>query len=116
MKKTESLKKNYLFRRVYRKGRTIPGRHTVLYFLENGLTVNRLGITASRKIGKSVKRNRVRRIIRESYRNLEEKVETGYDLVFVARVSDTLPEYKEISREMGYLLGKSGIIPRENRE
>jgi ribonuclease P protein component len=116
MKKTESLKKNYMFRRVYRRGRTIPGRYTVLYFLKNGLAVNRLGVTASKKIGKSIKRNRVRRIIKESYRHLEEKLETGYDLVFVARVSDVLPGYKEINREMGYLLGKAGVIAQENME
>ena len=64
MKKTVSIKSNREFVRVYKKGKFFAGKYIVLYVLQNGLKINRIGITASKKIGKSVKRNRIKRLIR----------------------------------------------------
>ena len=69
--------KNLQFRQVY--------SHIAFYFLENDLSVNRLGITVSKKIGNSVVRSRVKRIIKEAYRLHEDKFKIGYDFVIVAR-------------------------------
>ena len=66
MKHTESLKKNYQFRYVYNRGKSMANRHLVLYLVKNGTQANRLGISVSKKVGKSVVRSHVTRLIRES--------------------------------------------------
>ena len=84
MQFTESLKKNFQFRHVYQKGKSIANRHLVLYLVKNGThDHNRLGISVSKKVGKSVVRSHVTRLIRESYRSMEEEVKSGYDFVDV---------------------------------
>ena len=87
MKFTESLKKNFQFRHVYHRGKSIANRHLVLYMVKNGTQGNKLGISVSKKVGKSVVRSHVTRLIRESYRSMEEELKCGYDLVVIARVS-----------------------------
>jgi ribonuclease P protein component len=113
MKKTLTIKKNYEFLRVYKKGRYIVGKFLVLYAWKNGMKINRLGITASKKVGKSVVRNRLRRLIRESYRYYEEKIVSGYDIVFLSRSTEEKPGYKDIKKETGYLLKKLNMFNRE---
>ncbi|NLD49759.1 MAG: ribonuclease P protein component, partial [Clostridiaceae bacterium] len=103
MKYTVPIKKNTEFLRIYKKGKFFVGKFLVLYVYKNNSRVNRLGITASRKFGKSVQRNRIRRLIKENYRLMEEFLKTGYDLVFVARSSEEVPDYVSIKKEMKYL-------------
>ncbi|MDQ2086014.1 ribonuclease P protein component [Herbivorax sp. ANBcel31] len=112
MKHTISLKNNYEFRRVYRKARFYAGQFMVLYVLKNKHNYNRLGITASRKFGKSIKRNRVRRLIKENYRQIEENIKIGYDLVVIARKTDKVPEYIEIKKEMKFLFKKLNMVSK----
>ena len=97
MQFTESLKKNFQFRHVYQKGKSIANRHLVLYMVKNGThDHNRLGISVSKKVGKSVVRSHVTRLIRESYRSMEEEVKSGYDFVVIARVSCAAASYHEV--------------------
>ena len=72
MKNTESLRKNREFLKLYRSGKFFVGRKLVLYVKENRMQINRLGISTARNFGNSVERNRIRRLIRENYRELEE--------------------------------------------
>jgi len=113
MKKIVTLKKNYEFQRLYKKGKFYVGKYLVLYVKENKLNINRIGITTSRKFGNSVKRNRVRRLIRESYRYYEKYLKVGYDFVFVARSTEDLPAYTDIKKEMKYLLKKNSVFDME---
>jgi len=113
MNNTVSLKKNYEFQRIFKKGRFQAGRFMTLYVLENRSGTNRLGITASRKVGKSVKRNRIKRLIRKNFRLIENNIETGYDIVFVARESNIMPEFDDIRREMKYLLKRLNLLFQE---
>jgi ribonuclease P protein component len=109
MKNTSSLKKSNDFSKVYKKGKFNASKFIVLYCLKNGLDENRLGIVITKKIGKSVKRNRIRRIIKENYRLLENEVKIGYDLVFVSRKNQNIPDYKTIKKEILYILKRLNL-------
>lgn len=82
---TEVLKNNKDFLTLYKKGRSIVSRTVVIYFRKNGLPYNRFGITAGKKVGNAVMRNRAKRIIRQAYRENEILFPLGIDIVFVAR-------------------------------
>lgn len=84
---SESLKKNTDFRNVYKNGRSYADKYLVMYVLENNKGINRLGISASRKVGNSVVRHRFVRLVRESYRLHENIFNSGLDIVVVARKS-----------------------------
>jgi len=85
MKHTEPLNQNYQFRRLYRVGKNIVDPYVAIYYKANRLKKNRLGITATKKIGCAVERNRARRIIKEAYRLSEDALPVGMDIVVVAR-------------------------------
>ena len=89
----ETIKKNYEFRRVYKNGKSIVGRYLVVYYLKNNKTENRIGITASKKVGNSVVRNRVRRLIKETIIKFDDCLLHGYDIVIVARVAASKANY-----------------------
>lgn len=111
MKKTESLRKNRDFLKLYRSGKFYVGRKIVLYVKENHTQKNRLGIGTARNFGSSVERNRMRRLIRENYRLMEEQFPTGWDIVFSARKrkdKEELPSFQEVGKEMRYLIRKIG--------
>ncbi len=82
---TEILKDAKVFSKLYRKGKFVACESVVAYFLPNKLPVNRLGITAGKKLGNAVIRNRAKRILREGYRQKEMLFPIGYDIVIVAR-------------------------------
>ena len=84
---TESLKKKKDFQIVYKSGVSFANKYLVMYKKINNIEGNRLGISVSKKVGNSVIRHRITRLIRESYGLNEEKFEKGYDLIVVARVN-----------------------------
>lgn len=85
MKRAVTLKQNHEFRRMYQKGASAVGGGMVVYCRKNKLDHNRLGITASVKLGHAVVRNRARRRLREVYRLNGDKLRIGYDVILVAR-------------------------------
>ena len=87
MKYSESLKKNWDFQLVYKNGTSFANRYLVMYVLKNQLNRNRIGISVSKKVGNSVVRHHLTRLIRESYRLNEEKFACGYDMIVIVRVS-----------------------------
>ncbi len=119
MKFTESLKKNHQFRAVYKKGKSIANRNLVMYVLPNRQNVNRLGVSVSKKVGNSVVRSRVTRLIKESYRLQEENINTGYDIIVIARNSMDGLSYKETFSSLRHLLKKHAMYvdvkPSENK-
>lgn len=84
---SESLKKNRDFQIVYKSGRSCANRYLIMYIKENGLSRNRIGISVSKKVGNSVVRHHLTRLIRESYRLQEEHFPYGYDIIVVVRVN-----------------------------
>lgn len=87
MKFSESLKKNKDFQVVYKRGKSYANRYLVMYVWENGQNRNRIGISVSKKVGNSVVRHHLTRLIRENYRLLEGKFLCGYDIIIVVRVN-----------------------------
>ncbi|WP_295088121.1 ribonuclease P protein component [Ruminococcus sp.] len=98
---TEILNDNKDFLALYKKGRYVASKYSVIYVRPNGKPFNRLGITAGKKVGNAVCRNRAKRIIRLAYRNFEINMPVGMDIVIVARAaicnikSDEYCEYIE---------------------
>lgn len=111
MKQTTPLRFNYEFSRVYKRGRYLTGTFVVVHFLKRrqGPDKNRFGVTASRGVQGSVRRNRLKRLIRESYRLQEEQLETGYDLIVTGRQTDPMPTFAQLDRELGRILRRAGI-------
>lgn len=89
---TEMLNNNKIFLLLYKKGKPIISKWLVIYIRKNNLPYNRLGITAGKKVGNAVRRNRAKRIIRQVYRENELKMPLGIDIVIVARYG--LPDVK----------------------
>ncbi len=99
----ESLKKNKDFTKVYRKGKSKANKYLVMYYLENNLTYNRVGISVSKKVGNSVVRHRLTRLIRESYRLNSEMFNSGLDIVVIARENAKGRTFKEIQSALMHL-------------
>lgn len=109
MSTIERLKKNTEFKAVYKRGKSIPDKYAVIYVAKNRQNITRVGFTASKKVGKSVIRNRARRLMKESFRKNSEDIKVGYDIVFIARVAIKDAEYSQVERSIERLLKKSGI-------
>ncbi|MDO5518852.1 MAG: ribonuclease P protein component [bacterium] len=109
---SESLKKTKEFTQVYKNGISYANRYLVMYKVENGLGKNRIGISVSKKVGNSVVRHRVTRLIRESYRLNQDKFFVGYDIVVVARAAAKDKQYKEIESALLHV-GKIHKIVKE---
>jgi ribonuclease P protein component len=103
------LKKNAEFRVVYRKGKSFSNNLLVLYIYKNKKDFNRLGIVVSKKVGKSVIRNRIKRLIKESFRLNCCDLKTGYDLIFIARNASNDKKFKYINNSVINLLKKAGL-------
>ena len=95
---TEPLKQNHVFRKLYARGKNAVGPFLVVYAMRNGTGQNRLGVTASTKLGHAVVRNRVRRRLREIVRLNEPRLKTGYELVLVARSRAVGAEYRKLEK------------------
>lgn len=115
MKKTVSMKYNRDFKRLYAKGKSLCAGYLVMYYKKVNKQENTLGITVTKKLGKAVVRNRIRRLIRESYRLKEADITGGYYIVFVARGKSVGASFDQISRDMSFLLKKSGIINTDTK-
>lgn len=107
---SESLKKNQDFRNVYEHGKSYADKYLVMYVLENNKDINRLGISASKKVGNSVVRHRLARLVRESYRLHENIFNSGLDIVVVARKSAASVGFFEIERALLHLSKLHRII------
>ena len=110
------LRQNHLFQRLYRKGKSAVGGLVVLYCRPNGTELNRVGVTVSVKLGCAVRRNRVRRRLREIYRLNEERFLPGFDIVVVARGRSVRADYRDLEREYLRLAERLHLTKTETAE
>ena len=103
MQFSESLKRNFDFQNVYRNGKSYANKYLVMYVMENNSERNRLGISVSKKVGNSIIRHRITRLIRESYRLQENIFNSGLDIVVVARANAASASFREIESALLHL-------------
>lgn len=122
--KITTLRFNYEFSRVYKRGHYASGRFLTVHVfkrykgLKHNNTVipmdfNRIGFCANKKQLGAVDRNRAKRLLRESYRQYAEELPKGNDIVFSLKTTDSMPSFAEISGEMKYLLTKLKLLNQE---
>lgn len=109
MRELEPLRGSEEFQRVFKGGRSLANRVAVLYFLPNGVGKVRSGLVTSRKLGKAVVRNRVRRRFREVLRRHRAALGGGWDIVIVARRRSREAPWPEIEGSLVALLKQAGV-------
>ena len=100
---SDSLKKNRDFQIVYKKGKSFANKYLVMYVSENHQDQNLLGISVSKKVGNSVVRHRVKRLVKESYRLHEGVFNSGLDIVVIARQSAAAVGFFEVESALLHL-------------
>ena len=112
MKNTFMLKKNYEFKYVLSKGKYFSGEYIEAFFIKNKKEYNLLGIAISTKVGKAVKRNTIKRYIRESYKDVEGNITKGNSIVFLWKKNKNADDanYFEIRKDIENICNKAGII------
>lgn len=115
MKKTITLKKNYEFKRVLTKGKYYSGRQIECFVIKTNSPKNHLGIAIGVKIAKAVKRNRIKRLIRENYRLLEDELQTGYYFIFLwkKKVDVSCATFLDIKADMLHICKEMGSLTCE---
>ena len=107
---TDSLKNNRDFVNVYTSGKSYANRYLVIYTLKNNSDRNRLGISVSKKVGNSVIRHRLKRLIKESYRLHEKMFNSGLDIVVIARKGSDACDYAGIESALLHLMKLNGTL------
>ena len=110
MRNINSLKNFRDFGRVYTHKESYANKYLVMYILENDREYSRIGISVSKKVGNSVVRHRITRLIRESYRLNKDKIKNGYDIVIVARNTAKGRSFHEIESAFLHLCRKHSML------
>jgi len=108
------LKKSWQFSKIYKEGDKYFGNLFVLYVLPNNTHETRIGLTVTKKVGTSVQRNRIKRVIREVLRSLKE-IAPGNDLVVIARKTAVDLRYSQAQDSLTHLLYRARILRPERR-
>lgn len=106
----ETIRKNKEFQEVYSLKNSYANRHFVIYIKEYESTSLRLGISVSKKVGNSVIRHKICRLVREAFRLNSDKMRRGFDVVIIARKSVADKGYKEVEESIIYLLKKASVL------
>lgn len=111
----ETLKSNRDFKNVYNRKKSFANKYLIMYIKENGTDTLRLGVSVSKKVGNSIVRHRLARLIREAFRLNNDNVKRGLDIVVVARAGLKEKGYKETESAMLHLMKHLDIItdPKE---
>lgn len=116
MQRVFRLKRRNDFRKVFRAGRSVANRQFVLYtFKRTDGEVSRVGISISRKVGKAVVRNRVKRLVKEIVRKWMDQIEPNLDLVFIARNPVVGLSYEEMESSLRHVMKRANVFTRVPR-
>ena len=109
MKRFPSIKKNSDFQNVYRKGKSYANRLLVMYVERTGEPETRIGISVSKKVGNSVVRHHICRLVREIFRLNNDQIETGFNIIVVARPAAKNSDYRHLESAYLHLCGLHNI-------
>ena len=115
MKKTKMLKKNYEFKKVLTKGKYFSGKYLEIFIKRSKNEeekVNFLGIAISVKLAKAVKRNYIKRLIREVYQKIENEIDLGYEIVILCKKKADIDKirYNDVNIDMKSIFEKANIL------
>lgn len=115
MKNTRMIKKNYEFKRFFSKGTVYRGKYIHMYIHTSNINVNKLGIAVSKKVGKAVQRNHIKRLIRENYKIYENKLNNYFNIVIIInnKIDIKKVNYYDIQKDFDSILKKAGMISNE---
>ena len=112
MKKTIMIKKNYEFKILFSKGKFYHGEFIHMYIKQTNQDINKFGIAVSKKQGKAVKRNHIKRLIRENYKNFESSIKTGTNILIVMNKNKDIKDisFKDIEENFLRTLKKANVL------
>ena len=110
MKRFPSVKKNSEFQVTYRNGTSYANRLLVMYVMKTGEEENRIGISVSKKVGNSVVRHHITRLLREIFRLNNNRIKTGLNIILVARVAAARSDYRHLEGAYMHLCGLHHIL------
>lgn len=114
MKRFPSVRKNCEFQQIYKNGTSYANRLLVMYVMESGEEENRIGISVSKKVGNSIVRHHLTRLLREIFRLNNHRLKTGLNIIVVARVAAKKSDYKDLEGAYMHLCGLHHIL-RESK-
>ena len=114
LKRVNRLKKRYQFNYVYKSGEHFSGEHMVLYLVSSKTKNIKVGLAVTKKVGKAVVRNRVRRQLREIIKKQVPSLKQNYNLIVVARDNITSASFENLTNEFLKLIKKANLINEEN--
>lgn len=112
MLKKEVLRKKSDFSSIYKKGKSVGGRFVVIFCRKNDLPYNRIAFLASKKVGNSVIRNRAKRLMKESYRQISDRFAVGYDIIFIARKTIINLKCADVKQSIEAAARRAGILKK----
>lgn len=112
MRKINTLKKNYEFKNVIKKGKYFVRKHIIIYLTKNNQDKNIIGIAINTKLCNAVKRNRIKRIIREAFYKEEKTLKKGYNIVFLWNKKEPVEnvQFQTVNKEMKEIFIEAGLF------
>ena len=111
---SESIKKTKDFQKVYNKGKSYANKYLVMYILKNDSDRNRIGIAVGKKVGNSVVRHHLTRLIREIYRLNEHYFKKGLDIIFIVRVNAKSIDYHTLEKALIHVAGIHRVLEKSS--
>lgn len=113
MKKSYRIKKNSDFQRVFKQGKSTANRQFVIYILKKRGQKNfRIGLSVSKQIGNAVTRNRIKRLVRETFQQLKRDLPVEYDFVIIARKPTATMDFYEVKQSIIHILKLAKLLPK----